>query len=343
MATKWKYVRMPWWFFGFCGLSWAGLTLYVDITFAWRTLDQVLALGYSTTHGVVTNTELKRFSGENGESYCPIIRYTYSVAGKEYACDRRRCGKQQRFVKSVAQRILDAYPVGNLVDVHFVPNDPAQAVLQVELEGSDLAAALLTLPINLAMLGFGIAWMERRHRRLHPLPAGGARIGKDGDTLRVQLSSIRPLYVGMTVAGGLAVAAAFLADKGNPSIPVMVLAWCVVAVGGIMAGLYHRRVLLPRGDLILDLRQRRLTIPKTRNRQEAIVVSVENILSLDIEERQSWSYEGGISYHYAPVLVFRDDTGSTRREPLMAWSDPSRTEALVAWLREQLRIDPSGR
>jgi hypothetical protein len=229
------------------GLFWSGITLLFDGSFFRDAFHQLRALAYSTTQGTVTETDLECISLDEGGSYRPIIKYSYSVAGKQYEGKRRRCDEVE-FGPRTAQRIVDGYPVGELVTVYYAPQDPAEAVLRVGLEGVDLFNAMFMLPFNLIMLGLWVEGTRRVCDRLGWPQASRVGTWEDGDKLRVRLSAWQPLCVGAATAGALAFAAGFivrLAFGSNPSMPVMLTVWAVILGGGLLAYALRRGQLQP--------------------------------------------------------------------------------------------------
>jgi hypothetical protein len=244
MATNRPVRRVPPGVLIVLGLLFSAVTLLFDGYLGGPAFQQLYALKYPATTGVVTHSGSAFVSGEEGGAYRPDIKYTYSVAGKEYQGTRLRYG-QPAYGPRTTQRIVDAYPVGKPVEVHYAPHDPTDAVLKAGLEGTDLFDAMFMLPFNLIMLGFWVAagtWIARRRSRPR---AGGAWAWKRGDGLKVRLSLRRPLYTGAAVAGALAFAGVFVVSFGigtNPSMPVMLTAWAVILVGGLSAFLWRRRI-----------------------------------------------------------------------------------------------------
>jgi hypothetical protein len=251
---------VPFGVLAFFGLFWSGATLLFDGIFVRDAFQQLRTLTCFTTQGTVTQTDLDWIANDEGGSYRPIIKYVYSVAGKQYEGERRRYG-EEGFGRRTAQRIVDAYPVGGPVEVHYALHDPAEAVLQVGLEGIDLFHAMFMLPFNLIMLGLWTAGFGKLYHRLYRPQAGGARIQVDGDKLQVRLSSWQPLYTGAAVAGALAFAGVFIVSFGvgsNPSLPVMLIAWAVIVGGGLLACLWHRsRLAAQARHAKITLRQER--------------------------------------------------------------------------------------
>ena len=234
------------------GLIWSIAALLFDGILVRSAFHQLRALTYPTTQGIVVETDLECISLDEGGTYRPSIRYSYSVAGKEYTGNRRRY-EEEGFGPRTARRIVDAYPMGRPVEVHHAPRDPADSVLRVGLEGIDLSNAMFLLPFNLTAMGL---WVEvarricfRRHRARAPksrtLASGTTGSGMREDGMRAPrwLSSWLPLYTGLAVSGALAFAGVFIVGFGYgryPPLRAMLLAWAVILTGGLSAFLFHR-------------------------------------------------------------------------------------------------------
>ncbi len=323
-------------------LFWSAVTLLFDVHLGWGALHQLYALSYPVTPGIVTHSESECISSDEGGSYRPKIKYTYVVAGKEYQGDRLHYGQMTHGPRTT-QRIVDAYPVGKPVDVHYASRDPADSVLNAGWEGIDLFFAMFMLPFNLIMTGFWVAggrWINRRFRQPS---AGGARVRQAGNRLMVRLSSWRPLYSGPVVAGALAFAGVFIVSFGistNPSMQVMSIAWAVILGGASSAYLWHamkwRR---GRSHLAIDTLGHCLTLPATHGRRKAVTVLASQIIAIEVDEIKQRDADEGFWYRYAPTLVFTGQDGSTRRERLVDWSNKARAEEFAAWLCERLHVD----
>jgi hypothetical protein len=328
----------------FFAIFWSGLTLAFDFILVKAIFQQIQALNYSTAIGTITSSEVEANSDGEGTTYRPIIKYTYVVNNKRYEGDRYRYGQMGSGDHS-AHRIVASYPVGKKVEVYHAPNNPADAVLHAGLEGADLFLMMFMLPFNLVMLGLWIAILSgMRYRMFRPV-AGGAKVFDEGRCLRLRLSPMRPTYIGAAVCGGLAFALVFIVGFGfgfNPPLQAMFLAWGIILGGGIIAGFHaYRKLVKGDSDLVIDDFRGTVTLPRTFNRQEEVVVPSEKIISIEIEEVEKRDSEGGTQRSYVPTVVFTDENGSQRREKLIEWRDEASAKGLVEWLRERLRLKPS--
>jgi len=91
------------------------------------------------TEGVVLNAEIgsgqSRYRSESGSyyyrtSYFPNITYQYTVNGQQYTNNAYAQRPSMINRKFLIQRILNKYPVGETVTVHYKPDDPQQSYLQ---------------------------------------------------------------------------------------------------------------------------------------------------------------------------------------------------------------------
>jgi hypothetical protein len=327
------------------GLFWSALTVGADVAIGWSVFRQLHALSYSTTTGRVTQSEIKKVEGDDGPTYRPDIKYTYSVAGREHTADRYRYGEWSAG-RGRAEGVAATHPVGSEVSVYYAPADPSDAVLKVGLEGMDLFLAMFMLPFNVVMAVFCWAGGREIYRSFLPSPTGGAKVSDDGFRVRVGLSPTIPVLGGLVVAGILAFALTFVIGfgfGGSPSYPLMLLVWAVILVGGTWGYLHHRSKQV-RGDfdLVLDVFGRSITLPRTLGRTTDVVVPMSSVTSIEVEQVEKRRSKGSVHYAYSPTLVFTDDDGMTRRERLIEWSDAKRAGLLTGWLCKRLGLKPNG-
>jgi hypothetical protein len=225
-------------------IAFSGFSLGFDAVIAWGAFRQVRGLRYARTTGVMTQSEVEEVPDTDGPStYRPKLRYTYSVAGKDYVGDRYRYG---RWATSAgwATQIVASHPVGARVEVHYAPADPSDAVLKVGVEGMDLFLAMFLLPFNLVSLAFCIALGRAFSHRPLPPRFGRADFSGGGVGVPGWFSPWRPLYTGGVVAGVLALIGTFgigFTFGGAPPLPVMLVAWGVILGGGTLGYALHRR------------------------------------------------------------------------------------------------------
>jgi hypothetical protein len=89
---------------------------------------------WSRVPGVVLSTELvrMRYPKSRARSFRPVVRYGYTVDGKEYRSSILAHGMQSGGSKRWAQRIVDLYPVGATITVLHHPTQPERACLTAQ-------------------------------------------------------------------------------------------------------------------------------------------------------------------------------------------------------------------
>ena len=78
----------------------------------------------------VPGTIVERGVGEamgQGRVYMPHVKYTYSVAGKDYANDQVYLIRRTGGLRDVIQKLVDGLPA--TVPVHYDPADPSRSFL----------------------------------------------------------------------------------------------------------------------------------------------------------------------------------------------------------------------
>lgn len=85
--------------------------------------------------------------------YAPLVRYTYTVAGKPYQSSRIALAFTSYIRERHARAVADRYRAGRDVVVSVDPDDPAQAVLE---PGSGAAAFAIFGGAAFALAAFGL-------------------------------------------------------------------------------------------------------------------------------------------------------------------------------------------
>jgi hypothetical protein len=91
---------------------------------------------WNTTTGrvIASSLEPRRSHSSTGgysTSYYPQVMYEYEVNGQKYLNNRLNFGRDVGSgFTGIAQQWIAKYPVGAMIEVHYDPNDPAQAVLE---------------------------------------------------------------------------------------------------------------------------------------------------------------------------------------------------------------------
>ena len=101
----------------------------------WTLIKSLRTESWPVTDGVIQSTREKSHSDSDGSTtYSAEVTYTYEVAGVKYDGDKISIG-QMSSSSQYAQKILDRYPIGKKVSVHYSPTDPAEAVLETGIHG----------------------------------------------------------------------------------------------------------------------------------------------------------------------------------------------------------------
>jgi len=110
---------------------------------------------WPTTPGTVRSAEVGVIPMGNNNMLVPVITYDYEVAGQKLECARYRVGVDPRFNKPAkAQAIVDRYPVGAPVTVHYDSSNPSLAAL--DLTVGENYGALMVVSFGGTFLFFGL-------------------------------------------------------------------------------------------------------------------------------------------------------------------------------------------
>ncbi|MGX1785532.1 DUF3592 domain-containing protein [Bosea sp. NPDC055332] len=92
------------------------------------------ANAWPVTQGeIVSSVVEQRHSTENGKTrraYLPVVEFAYSVGGNRLHSRQVKLGLEVSGSESLAQGIVDRYPAGAPVEVHYDPQDPSNAALE---------------------------------------------------------------------------------------------------------------------------------------------------------------------------------------------------------------------
>ena len=124
---------------------------------------------WPTTPGRVLNSYIEPRRSRSGRgtstAYYAVVFYEYMVNGQRLQSNRIRFGSDLGYGwTSPAQKTVDQYPPGAMVEVFFNPADPSEAVLQRTAQGANriflfiafviLASVLCTLVMTFGAFGF---------------------------------------------------------------------------------------------------------------------------------------------------------------------------------------------
>jgi hypothetical protein len=142
-------VQLICWLFLLIGIGVAGL----GVRLLWK--------GIRTEHwpvveGVVLSADMgQQSAGHGSRTYCPEVTYTYRVGNSNYAGSEIAVG-QMSASREYAQGVLQRYPVGQKVTVHYAVDDPSEAVLESGIHGG----TWICLGVGTAFTLFGIMFLQ---------------------------------------------------------------------------------------------------------------------------------------------------------------------------------------
>jgi len=118
---------------------------------------------WPTIAGAVVSSEVQRMSSTDSEGdttyyYQPKVEYSYSVMGTAYTGKRLTFAAQGSSQKS-AQAVVQRYPVGATVTVHYNPQKPAEAVLEVQATSGNtcmLVGGIVFIVVGIISAGVGL-------------------------------------------------------------------------------------------------------------------------------------------------------------------------------------------
>ena len=140
---------------------------------------------WPVTEGVILTAKMQSHSGEHGDTYSTAVTYEYRVVGEKYTGNKIAIGAMSSS-SSYAHGVLDRYPVGKQVVVHYSPEHPTEAVLETGIHGGTWIC--LGVGIAFALAGAMFLQLSRAAERaelpgappsgIHPQPDGSVTMDK---------------------------------------------------------------------------------------------------------------------------------------------------------------------
>lgn len=330
-------------FLYFFGLIWLVVTLGVDGLFGYGVYRQTGAASYPAVPGVVTHSEvIDDYSGggevDAGPTYRVDVKYDYEVGKTKYTGDKVRYGVGYGDEKLVRQ-FVKQHPRGTQVTVYYNPDEPGDAVLETGVQHLDYFLALFIAPFNFGML-FVLGMVFPRWREGgKPLPAGGVAILQRPDGVHLRLTQMSPPAAAGLTAFVISLVSVFgvgLWMRNEISATAVQWVWGVVGLAFVGVYLWRRyRAGSGLDDLVIDVERGVFSLPQTQGRHELKEYAVSSIRGVEVEEKTAGGKNGGYTT-YLPKLVFADEDGLERREPLIEWRTRERADALADWLNGRL-------
>jgi len=271
------------------------------------------------------------------------VAYSYTVNKKEYRGTRYRYDDE--YSSSVGGDVVRRLPLWSKHDVYYDPDNPADSVLAVGVEGADLMLILFSIPVNVVLL---ILWnlIIGRLREDWQVPlAGGVPIRRQNGRIRVWMGGVSAGAAALYGLGGAAFAATFpvvVASGMAPGLAEMEYVLpAVFAVAAAAFGWTAARNASGKYDLWIDETTLALTLPQTCGRTEPITLAREELAGVCMQRRVS-RLSSGSYYSYLPALR-RKDPAAPRREMLSPWGwTEQKAAAFSQWLSNQLGLEFKG-
>jgi len=263
-------------------LFWCGITsVFLVISLGAILKHRDAQRRFASTQGVVLSSEVKteRGDGDSGPTYFPCIKYRYSVGGRQYVSTRYAYGMGSTSEFGYVQTVVSEHPPGRKVRVWYDPDDPGEAILQLEVPGGLYFLLLFLQPFLIVALGLiaytiSIPFAHARARRFMsettplfgPIPGWGtATQNARGITIRPARSPLRvPIALGggyaLTCFAGIFIVGFLLDGFGDPS-PETIFRTLLVAVAvGLAAMLFALLHPSRKATLEIDTFARRLSL-----------------------------------------------------------------------------------
>jgi hypothetical protein len=89
--------------------------------------------------------------GRSRTTYRADVVYSYEVAGVRYTRDKLGSSQMSSNVEKFARRISDRYPAGSMIEIHYNPANPAEAIVK---PGGRALLLLWLIPLAMVILAY---------------------------------------------------------------------------------------------------------------------------------------------------------------------------------------------
>jgi hypothetical protein len=118
----------------------AGLGIFVLLVglaaavFGWLGHSKAVALRqaagrWSMVPATITAADVQVVARQGTSYWVPLVRYRYSVGGKQFEGERIRFGFIGTQSRAAAEKLIAGHPVGSMVMLRYDPHDPTESVL----------------------------------------------------------------------------------------------------------------------------------------------------------------------------------------------------------------------
>ncbi len=191
----------------------------------WTLAKSIRSEHWPVTDGIIQSAEMKSHQGsKGGTTYSAEVTYTYQVTGTSYTGDKISIG-QMSSSSEYARAILNRYPVGKTVSVHYLPGNPSDAVLETGIHGG----TWICLGVGTAFTLFGIMFLQiiraAIRAQMPGAPQSSSVTMQPGGRVTMDKPPVLMGVIFLLVGIGLCFVPP---DSGKPG-------WLMYAVGGMFA------------------------------------------------------------------------------------------------------------
>jgi len=124
------------------------------------------ASSWPVTEGNITSSEVVDWGAVNHHDYRPQISYQFQVGGRYYSSSQISSGAiyYSGDGSKEATEIVNRYPVGSQVQVHYNPNNPSNAVLETQSGLTEQVPLIIGVIMTAAAL-IGVFLIFRSERK----------------------------------------------------------------------------------------------------------------------------------------------------------------------------------
>jgi hypothetical protein len=241
------------------------------------------------------------------------------------------------FGQAHSQAVVDRYPPGRAVTVHYHPAAPDRAVLEVGLDTAGLLGLLFLTPFNsVAFLfaGGALGWI--RSRQLGR-PVLGISVRNDGLGQTIRIYDVSPVMVALAVWGGVGFVSIFgylLLTSLLSFEAALALGWIATLGAAVFAWWRARRKYT---EIRRDLLHGRIEFRTPDGLSYSVVT--EDLQPLQYSLRTSKDSDGGRVEKYPLGLPFFDPASQVSRTlPLPEQATEAAAQRFAEWLNGVLGV-----
>ena len=324
-------LAVPWFF----TLIWSLFTLGFDASIGYFVSSNIRSQWYADTTGTITASRMASSTDSDGDtSYRAEFEFDYVVDGQTRHGTKRRYGESSisgTNVRKTVQAILDRYPVGANVTVHYDPQHPEWAVLESGLGGTDLLLAMFMTPFNLIMLALWAGSLRKIPEDDEGLLAGLVRETGRGYEIRERPSTMGSFLVGVGAAAFIMIFVVLFGIGFEPSLTTMGFVWGVIGLLGLTTVVLVAGA--PFGAVIDDV-MGEITLRGWFGAAKATVThtQLQGVrCKRDVSDSDSPDT-------YNVELLYNDDLGNPQTATVYTSQQPERPQALTKWMRQKLQL-----